>query len=99
MTVDKSSFILIVDKKKTDFAKIIASAITVNVTTAMPSENVTKLELYLSVTHITVVVFLSTLKLLYPKYQTHGIMKSLVPKNYCDAVLVLHPNVTPSFEI
>ena len=26
-------------------------------------------------------------------------MKSLVPKNYCDAVLVLHPNVTPSFEI
>ena len=32
-------------------------------------------------------------------YFTHGIMKSLVPKNYCDAVLVLHPNVTPSFEI
>ena len=44
----------------------------------MPSENVAKLELYPSVTHITVVVFLSTVKLLYPK--------SLVPKNYCDAV-------------
>ena len=38
---------------------MIASAIKVNVATAMPSENVTKLELYPSVTHITVVVFLS----------------------------------------
>ena len=37
---------------------MIASAIKVNVATAMPSENVTKLELYPSVTHITVVVFL-----------------------------------------
>ena len=44
-----------------------ASAIKVNVATAMPSENVTKPELYLSVTHITVVVFLSTVKLLYPR--------------------------------
>lgn len=35
---------------------MIASAIKVNVATAMPSENVTKLELYPSVTHITVVV-------------------------------------------
>ena len=78
---------------------MIASAIKGNVTTAMPSENVTKLELYLSVTNITVVVFLSTVKLLYPRYQTHGIMKPLVPKNYCDAVQVRHPNVTPSYEI
>ena len=38
---------------------MIASAIKVNVATAMPSENVSKLELYPSVTHITVVVFLS----------------------------------------
>ena len=43
---------------------MIASAIKVNVATAMPSENVTKLELYPSVTHTTVVVFLSTVKLL-----------------------------------
>ena len=79
---------------------MIASAIKVNVATVMPSENVTKLELYLSVTHITVVVFLSTVKLLlYPRQQTHGIIKSLMAKNYCDAVLALHPNVTPSFEI
>ena len=78
---------------------MIASAIKVNVATAMPSENVTKLELYPSVTHITVMVFLSTVKLLYLRYQAHGIMKSLVPKNYCDAVLVLHPDVTPSFEM
>ena len=70
-----------------------------NVATVMPSENVTKLELCPSVTHIAVMEFLSTVKLLYPKYYTHGIMKSLVPKDYCDAVLVLHPNVTPSFEI
>ena len=63
---------------------MIASAIKVNVAPAMPSENVTKLELYPSVTHITVVVFLlSTVKLLYPRQQTHGIMKSLMPKNYC----------------
>ena len=47
--------------------EMIASAIKVNVATAMPSENVTKLELYPSVTHITVVVFLSTVKLLYPR--------------------------------
>ena len=46
---------------------MIVSAIQVNVVTAMLSENVTKLELYPSVTHITVVVFLSTVKLLYPK--------------------------------
>ena len=39
---------------------MIASAIKVNVATAMPSENVTKLELYPSVTYITVVVFLHT---------------------------------------
>ena len=78
---------------------MIASAIKGNVTTGMPSENVTKPELYLSVTNITVVVFLSTVKLLYPRYQTHGIMKTLVPKNNCDAVLVRHPNATPSFEI
>ena len=32
---------------------MIASAIKVNVATAMPSENVTKLELYPSVTHIS----------------------------------------------
>ena len=43
---------------------MIAIAIKVNVATAMPSENETKLELYPSVTHITVVVFLSTVKLL-----------------------------------
>ena len=36
---------------------MIASAITVNVTSAMSSEKVTKLELCLSVTQITVVVF------------------------------------------
>ena len=47
---------------------MMASAITVNVTSAMPSENVTKLELYLSVTQITVVVFQSAVKLLYPRY-------------------------------
>ena len=46
---------------------MIASAIKVNVTTAMPSENVTKLELYPSVTQITVVVFLYTVKPLYPR--------------------------------
>ena len=40
---------------------MIASAIKVNVATAMPSGNVTKLELYPSVTHIAVVVFLSTI--------------------------------------
>ena len=45
---------------------MIASAIKVNVATAMPSENVTELELYPSVTHITVVVFLFTVKLQYP---------------------------------
>ena len=45
-----------------------ASPIKVNVATQMPSENVTKLELYSSVTHITVVIFLSTVKLLYPRY-------------------------------
>ena len=78
---------------------MIASAKKVNVATAMPSANETKLALYPSVTLITVVVFLSTVKLPCPRYQTHGIMKSLVPKNYCDAVLVLHPNVMPSFEI
>ena len=78
---------------------MIASAIKVNVATAIPSGNVTKLELYPSVTHITVVVFLSTVKLLYPRQQAHGIMKSLMPQNYCDAVLALHPNATPSFEI
>ena len=44
---------------------MIASAIKVDVATAMPSENVTKLELHPS---ITVVVFLSTLKLLNPRY-------------------------------
>ena len=68
---------------------MIASAIKVNVATAIPNENVTKLELYPSVTHITVVVFLSTVELLYPRQQTHGIMKSLGTKNYCDAVLAL----------
>ena len=47
--------------------EMIASAIKVNVATAMPSENVTKLELCPSVTHITVVVFLSTVKILYPR--------------------------------
>ena len=47
--------------------EMIASAIKVNVATAMTSGNVTKPELYLSVTHITVVVFLSTVKLLYPR--------------------------------
>ena len=47
--------------------QMIASAIKVNVATAMPSENVTKLEMYPSVTHITVVLFLSTVKLLYPR--------------------------------
>ena len=46
---------------------MIASAIKVNVAIAMPSENVNKLELYPSVTHITVVVFLLTVKLLYPR--------------------------------
>ena len=45
---------------------MIASAIKVNVAAAMPSENVTKLELYPSVTLITVVIFLSTVRLLYP---------------------------------
>ena len=47
---------------------MIASAIKVNVATAMPSGNVTKLELYPSVTHIAVVVFLSIVKLLYHRY-------------------------------
>ena len=47
---------------------MIASAIKVDVAIAMPSENVTKLELYPSVTHTTVVVFLSTVKLLNPRY-------------------------------
>ena len=47
---------------------MIGSAIKVNVAIAMQSENVAKLELYPSVTYITVVVFLSTLKLLYPRY-------------------------------
>ena len=46
----------------------IASAIKVNVATGMPRENETKLELYSSVTLITVMVFLSTVKLLYPRY-------------------------------
>ena len=78
---------------------MIASAIKANVGTAMQSQNANKLELYPSVTHITVKVFLSTVKLLYPRQQTHSIMKSLMPKNYCDAALALHPNVTPSFEI
>ena len=39
---------------------MIASAIKVNVATAMPSENVTKLELYPSVTHITGVVLINS---------------------------------------
>ena len=48
---------------------MIASAIKVNVATAMPRENETKLAyLYPSVTLITVVVFLSTVKLLCPRY-------------------------------
>ena len=47
---------------------MIASAINVNVATAMPRENETKLALYPSVTLITVVVFLSTVKLLCPRY-------------------------------
>ena len=47
---------------------MIASAIKVNVATATPRENETKLELYPSVTLITVVVFLSTVKLLCPRY-------------------------------
>ena len=46
---------------------MIASAIKVNVATAMPSENVTEQELYPSVTHITVVVLLSTVKLQHPR--------------------------------
>ena len=46
---------------------MIASTIKVNVASAMPSENVTKLELYPPVTHTTVVVFPSTVKLLYPR--------------------------------
>ena len=70
---------------------MIASAIKVNVATAMPRENETKLALYPSVTLITVVVFLSTVKPLCPRSQTQGIMKCLVLKNYCDAVLVLPP--------
>ena len=48
--------------------EMIASAINVNVATAMPRENETKLALYPSVTLITVVVFLSTVKLLCPRY-------------------------------
>ena len=48
--------------------EMIASAIKVNVATAMPQENETKLALYPSVTLITVVVFLSTVKLLCPRY-------------------------------
>ena len=47
---------------------MIASAIKVNVATAMPRENETKLALYPSVTLITVVVFLSTVKPLCPRY-------------------------------
>ena len=47
---------------------MIASAIKVNVATATSRENETKLELYPSVTLITVVVFLSTVKLLCPRY-------------------------------
>ena len=47
--------------------EMIASAIKVNAT-AMPRENETKLALYPSVTLITVVVFLSTVKLLCPRY-------------------------------
>ena len=48
--------------------EMIASAKKVNVATAMPSANETKLALYPSVTLITVVVFLSTVKLLCPRY-------------------------------
>ena len=48
--------------------EMIASAIKVNVATATSRENETKLELYPSVTLITVVVFLSTVKLLCPRY-------------------------------
>ena len=49
---------------------MIASAIKVNVATAMPraNETIKKLALYPSVTLITVVVFLSTVKLLCPRY-------------------------------
>ena len=47
---------------------MIASAIKVNVATAMPGENETKLALYPSVIRITVVVFLSIVKLLCPRY-------------------------------
>ena len=79
---------------------MIASAIKVNVATAMPSENVTKLELYLFCnpyySHGIPVYRKTTISQVL---DTWTIMKSLVPKNYCDAVLVLHPNVTPSFEI
>ena len=39
---------------------MIASAIKVNVATAMPSENVTELELYPSVTHIKIIIAIST---------------------------------------
>ena len=53
---------------------MIASAIKANVGTAMQSENANKLELYPSVTHITVKVFLSTVKLLYPRQQTHIVL-------------------------
>ena len=61
--------LLIITKFNTWYiAKRIASAIKVNVATAMPRENETKLALFPSVTLITVVVFLSTVKLLYPSY-------------------------------
>ena len=56
---------------------MIGSAIKVKVAIATPSENVAKLELHPSVTHIRVVVFLSTLKLLYPRYsETQGISRA-----------------------
>ena len=44
---------------------MIASAIKVNVATVMPSENVTKLELYPSVTHITVCTSISFVKAVF----------------------------------
>ena len=47
---------------------MIASSIKVNVATAMPRGNETILALYPSVTLITVVVFLSTVKLQCPTY-------------------------------
>ena len=60
-------FVTILSTKST-IRLMIASAVKVNVATAMPSENETKLALYPSVTLITVVVFLSTVKLLCPRY-------------------------------